>query len=139
VFYSPPNDCSVNNVCDSLEVVRSHPEVAGSPESQWDNCNALLEVLKNRWGLRISAGASLRYGVADAHRTLELATATLEQMDDLRGAAGVPETEWRTRRTVLEKHLIRPVRSWRIEQSAQFALQAATEPQPVVQSAAESP
>jgi len=136
VFYAPANDCSVTNVCDALELVQAHPEIAGSPAAHWDSCNALLEVLKNRWGLRISSGASLKYGVADAHRTLELASAALDQMDDLREAAGIPDSEWRTRRTVLEKHLIRPVRSWRSEQSAVFALQASKEPQPLTQSVA---
>lgn len=130
VFYAPPNDASVNNVCDALEVLHNQPDVVGNAVAQWDCCNALLEVLKNRWGLRITAGASLKYGVADAHRTLELVTASLERMDRLREEAGVSEEEWNTRRTVLEKHLIRPVRSWRTEQSAQIALQAAKEPRP---------
>jgi hypothetical protein len=133
VFYSPPNDASVNNVCDALEVLQNKPDVVGDAVAQWDCCNALLEVLKNRWGLRITAGASLKYGVADAHRTLELAGSSLERMDHLRESAGISETEWRTRRTVLEKHLIRPVRSWRTEQSAQFALQAAKELRPPVE------
>jgi hypothetical protein len=130
VFYSPPNDASVNNVCDALEILQTKPDVVGDAVVQWDCSNALLEILKNRWGLRITAGASLKYGVADAHRTLELAAAALERMDQLREQAGIAEAEWSTRRTVLEKHLIRPVRSWRIEQSAQFALQAAKEPRP---------
>lgn len=132
VFYSPPNDASVNNVCDALEVLQSNPDVVGPAVAQWDCCNALLEVLKNRWGLRITTGASLKYGVADAHRTLELAGTSLEKMDALREQAGVSEADWSTRRTVLEKHLIRPVRSWRTEQSARVALQAASEARPPV-------
>jgi hypothetical protein len=138
VFYSPPNDASVNNVCDALEILQTKPEVVGGALSQWDSGNSLLEVLKNRWALRIAAGASLKYGVADAHRTLELAAASLEQMDRLREEAGISEAEWTTRRTVLEKHLIRPVRSWRTEQSARFALQAAAEPRPTMGPATET-
>ncbi|QDT53379.1 Spermidine synthase [Caulifigura coniformis] len=140
VFYAPPNDCSVTNVCDALELVQTHPEIAGDPEARWDCCNALLEVLKNRWGLRITSGASMKYGVADAHRTLELASSTLDQMDDLQEEAGVTAPDWRTRRMVLEKHLVRPVRSWRSEQAAVFALKASREPQPLTQTvAAETP
>jgi hypothetical protein len=141
VFYSPPNDASVNNVCDALETLLSRPETVGNAAAQWDSCNALLEVLKNRWGLRITAGASLKYGVADAHRTLELVASSLERMDVLREEADISPAEWNTRRAVLEKHLIRPVRSWRTEQSAQFALRAAKEPKPPVEpvSTAEAP
>ena len=98
----------MTNVCDALEVMQAHPEVAGSPSAQWDSYNALLEVLKNRWGLRISSSAPLRYGVADAHRTLELAASSLERMDHLHEAAGVSSAEWRTRRAVLEKHRTDP-------------------------------
>lgn len=127
VYFSPPSDASVNNVCDALELLRSHPEVAGDATAQWNCCNALLEVLKNRWGLRIMSEAKLRYGVADAHRTLELATASLDFMDSVHAATGLSEDEWRTRRVVLEKHLIRPVRAWRTEQSAKLALTGGSE------------
>jgi hypothetical protein len=130
VFYSPPNDASVNNVCDSLEILLSRPEAVGDAAAQWDNCNALLEVLKNRWGLRITTRASLKYGVADAHRTLELASSSLERMDVLREEAGISPGDWTTRRAVLDKHLVRPVRSWRTEQSAESALRAAKEARP---------
>ena len=54
---------------------------------------------------------------------------------ELAKAAGVSEADWNTRRMVLEKHLIRPVRSWRTEQSAQFALHAAKDPRPPVETA----
>ncbi|HVJ66977.1 MAG TPA: hypothetical protein VM510_03275 [Caulifigura sp.] len=134
VYYAPPNDASVNNVCDALDVLKQHPEVVGDAAAQWDCCNALLDVLKNRWGLRITSGATLKYGVADAHRTLELASALLEHMDSLHTSAGVSDEDWQTRRLVIEKHLIRPVRSWRIEQSAKLALQSATETQPAANS-----
>ncbi len=136
IYFSPPNDASVNNVCDALEVLHNHPDVAGDPLARWDAANALLEVLKNRWGWRMNSGATLRYGVADAHRTLELAAATLDHMDQWRSEAGVSEENWQLRRTVVEKHLIRPVRSWRSEQSAQLALQGGSETRPPAASAA---
>ncbi len=130
INYSPPSDRSVNNICDALETLQSHPEVAGDALGQWDAHNALLETLKNRWGLRIATGTTLKYDVADAERSEELATKSLEMMDRLRPEAGVSETDWAARREVLEKYLVRPVRSWRREQSARLALHAAAERRP---------
>ena len=130
VYFAPTNDASVNNVCDALEVLKAHPEVAGDAQQQWDCGNALLDVLKNRWSLRTATNAGLKYGVADAHRTLDCAAAMLEHMDGLRESAGIPEEDWRARRSVLEKHLIRSVRAWRTEESARVALQSAKEPSP---------
>jgi hypothetical protein len=137
VYYCPPGDRSVTNLCDALEVWRDHPEVVGDETTRFDAANSLLDTLKNRWGLRMTSNTTLRYDAIDADRTVSLVPEIIERMDTLHEAAGVSHSEWTARRTVLEKHLLRPVRGWRGQQSARLALQAGREPTPPVNTAVE--
>ncbi|MBX3443409.1 MAG: hypothetical protein KF774_13470 [Planctomyces sp.] len=124
VYFAPTTDVSVRNVCDAMRTLCERPDLVADPGARWDHHNALLEQLKARWQSRLAARDRLKYGVADAEHTLSAVTATFAAMDDLRDAAGVPEAEWTTRRALLERQLVRPVRSARSNQSAHEAVLA---------------
>jgi hypothetical protein len=131
VYYAPPSDHSVRNVCDGLMALVEHPEVGGDAETRWDRTNALMEALKQRWSLRRNTSGQLKFGVADAEATLQVAAEAIDELGKLRLSAGIDASDFEARKLVLERQLIQPVRAWRAQQSAYDAAQnVATAPRP---------
>jgi hypothetical protein len=80
-------------------------------------------MLTARWKLRMQSTASgTRFDSADAEASLAEIETALDHLARLQSAAGISDQEWGTRRQMLERELVRPVRAWRSVQSERQAL-----------------
>ena len=52
LFYAAPGDRSVRNVTAALDLLCEHPQAAPDPLDRWDDLNAVLQMLKQRWAVR---------------------------------------------------------------------------------------
>jgi hypothetical protein len=123
VYFTPATDGSVRNVCEAMAVATRYPQVFAQPADQWDQLSGLLETLKQRWSFRIQANANMRFGIADAEASLRMIDDVIDSMESLREAAGVTSDEWQARKTLIDRQLTRPVRSWRSNQAVRLAAQ----------------
>lgn len=118
VYFNTGNDRSVRNVSEALSLVLDHPEAARDPLDRWELANALLEVLKHRWALRAAESEASRYAQSDAEQTLAAAQRAIQIMDELAPQVSVDPNDWRARRVVLERQLLRPLRTYRARHAA---------------------
>ncbi|MCA9054174.1 MAG: hypothetical protein KDA75_10080, partial [Planctomycetaceae bacterium] len=111
VYFSPGFDRSVRGATAAIELLLDHPEAMEDPLRRWDHLNALLEILKERWTLRSQQSAVSRFEAADVAETLNTAHRALDALHETAAAAGV-DPEWAdVRCRVLERTLIRALRS----------------------------
>jgi hypothetical protein len=115
VYYSDPRDRSVRDVVDALEIlIRESPLV--SADQRWDYLNALLGFLETRWANRgLAKPKSTEIVLNDLERSIDAVESSLSLMDRLRATVGIAESDWSARRSVLERGLVRPLRSYRSE------------------------
>jgi hypothetical protein len=115
-FFSSPKDASLQNVIAALALLREHPDAEPDPVARWDELNALLQALKMRWDARAGLRpTNIKQVMHDLDTTILAVEQTFHVLDQLTAEAGLPSEFWKNRRTVLEKTLIRPVKSYQLE------------------------
>lgn len=116
VYHSPGFDGSVRDVIAALKLITSTPDALPDETTRFDHLNALLQLLQQRWNNRGSLPLqSARAAQRDADLSIVTAEETLAAMANLAAAAGVPAEDWQARDAVLERTLVRPLRSYRAE------------------------
>jgi hypothetical protein len=94
-------------------------------EQRWDYLNALLGFLQTRWANRgLATPKSPQIVLNDLERSIDAVESTLTLMDRLRDAVGIAQAEWSARRSVLERGLVRPLRSYRSELIPEYQKEA---------------
>ncbi len=117
VQYAPSHDQSVRPCIFALEILTEHPECVPEPLERWDLTNSLLETLKHRWHLRGASDKLTRFGPVDAQDSIEVAKKALKLLEKTGRQAGI-DAEWcANRREVLDRGLIRPLRSYHARQT----------------------
>jgi hypothetical protein len=112
-FFSSPQDASLRNVVAALRLLREHPESEPDPERRWDDLNGLLQALKLRWEARAGVRPNdVKEALHDIDTTLLATEQTLQVLDRLTAEAGFPPNFGTSRRSVLEKTLIRQVKTY---------------------------
>lgn len=115
-WYSSPRDASLRNVLATLKLLRDHPEAEPEPVRRWDQFNAALQALQQRWEARGGTRPrDVQETVAEIDATVIATEEAFAAMQDLTREAGIPAADWAARRAVLERNLIRPVKSYRSE------------------------
>jgi hypothetical protein len=115
IYYSDPRDRSVRDIVDALELLIHDPQLVAA-EQQWDYLNALLAFLEGRWKNRgLINPVSPQIVLNDLERSINAVESSLSRMDRLRSTVGISETDWSARREVLERAIVRPLRSYRAE------------------------
>jgi hypothetical protein len=116
IYFASPRDAALRNVVAALALLREHPETEPDSAARWDDLNALLQAFKVRWESRIGTRPSnIREAIDDIDTTLQSVEQTFQVLDTLTAEAGLPQDVWTARRSVLERTLIRPVRSYQQE------------------------
>jgi hypothetical protein len=122
VYFGPAQDVSLRNVVAALDVMLAHPELIPEPTRRWDELNSLLEILKERSGLRIQTDQTVSsFELVDARSGIDVTRRALSEMHRLRESAGIAAEDWQSRRTVLERLLIRPLWTYHAQQSERLA------------------
>lgn len=118
VYFSPGYDQSILDATSALQLLLAHPEALQDPAGRWDQMNSLLEVLKERWVLRSQPASKSRFDAADVSATIEAAQAALDWMERHADESGL-DPEWvRLRCRVLDRTLVRALRSHHAQQVA---------------------
>jgi hypothetical protein len=112
VYYGDASDRSIRDVVEALNLLATNPQAFAATE-RWDHMNALLQFLKLRWANRgLSKPPSAQVMLSDSEKSISAAETTLSEMETLRATVGVSEIDWRARREVIERSLVRPLRSY---------------------------
>jgi hypothetical protein len=115
IYFNAAYDRSIRNVVAALEIILDHPDAVGAPLDRWDLMNSLLEVLEQRWSVRVQVGNVSRYAESDAEESLAAAERTLATMRDLARGLPLSQAEWSARITLLERQFVRPLRAYRTQ------------------------
>ena len=116
IYFAPTVDPSVRNVAKAVDTIVKHPEAIPDDSIRFDALNGLIQTLRIRWELRQSIReTSSRKVLDDVDQSLIAIETGVESMDALAASAGVSASEWRTRKDVIERLMIRPLRSYRNE------------------------
>jgi hypothetical protein len=124
VYYSDPRDRSVRDVVDALDILVRESQLV-SADQRWDYLNALLGFLETRWSNRgLATPKSPQIVLNDLERSIDAVEAALSLMDRLRSTVGVAQVDWSARRSVLERGLVRPLRSFRSDLIPEYQKEA---------------
>ena len=112
--YTTPADHSVRNVVAAIELLCDHVSPETDPAWRGDHLDALLQTLQTRWANRgeIKPTTS-RVVLVDIEKSIAAMERAFEVMPTLAQARGQSEDDWSARQMVLEKLLVRPLRTYR--------------------------
>jgi len=106
VYFGARFGHGIDDVHEAIGSLLRVDPTAGEAVQQWDHCNALLEVLKQRW----SSASAKGFGPGDASDTIGLVGRLFDRMDELVELHSKLGYRWPQRREVVERGLIDPLR-----------------------------
>jgi spermidine synthase len=120
VYYSDPRDRSVRNIVAALNLLVDHPQAVPNALARRDHLDALLQMLKSRWHGR-GAGAPIFKNIAlnDVAESVSATAAAFAAMEKLYTDNNLDTDKWHARKRVLERALLRPLRTYRTQLLAQ--------------------
>ncbi len=122
IFFAPTRDASVRNVATALNTLVKHPDVIPDPSTRFDALNGLVQTMRTRWETRqFISETSVKKVLEDVDQSLISVENGVTALDQLAVSAGIPETDWKNRKQVIERLLLRPLRSYRAEITARQA------------------
>lgn len=119
VYFAPPGDGSVRPVTNAIEMLVSNPGLIEDSARRFDLLNGLVQTLRARWEAR--QGSSVlppRRQIADADRTIVAIEKAMAAMEQWQPEAGIAATEWESRKQVIDRILLRPLRAHRTQLQA---------------------
>ena len=116
IFFAPTRDASVRNVAAAIETIVKHPRAVSDDATRFDALNGLIQTLRTRWETRQFINeTSAKKVLDDVDQSLIAIEKGVNSLNELAASAGVSETEWANRKQVIERLLLRPLRSYRAE------------------------
>lgn len=113
INYGAANDRSIVSVVRALEMAATDASLFQTPGQQWDHLNGLLQTLKYRWDNRSQARpVTSKQALHDIELSISGIERAFETMDELQAQASVSEEDWRLRKRVLERTLVRPLETY---------------------------
>ena len=113
VNYGAGSDRAINSVVRAIELAATKPELFISKDQQWDHLNGLLQALKTRWDNRSQARpVTSKQALHDIQLSISAIEAAFETMADIHADAGISEEDWRLRKLVLDRTLVRPLETY---------------------------
>ena len=104
------------NVIGAMELILKYPAAAPDPQVRFDTLNGLLQTVRTRWEARSTSQVkSVRFLIQDVDRSIVTIEKSLHAMDELRPQTAVAAADWDTRKIVIERVLLRPLRGCRAE------------------------
>lgn len=114
IYFSTSADRSIRNVADALQFANSTPAAFANKTEQFDQLNALLQMLLARWSARGEFHpTSSRVALNDIERSIAAAETSFTTLEALAAEGIVPVAEWTARKQLLERRLVRPLRTYR--------------------------
>ncbi len=114
VYYASPRERSVRDVASAMKLLTQHPEAVDHPSQRWDHLNAMMQILKSRWGTRgLIQPRSAQIMLNDIEECLTALDSSFDVMTGLHAAVGITEAQWEARKRVVERGLVQPLRAYR--------------------------
>jgi len=114
IYYADARDRSVRDVADAMRLIVEHPESLPDPADRWDQLNALLEQLRARWKARgRRKPLDTQIVMVDIDLSISAAERSFTEMDLLRESLNIELVAWRSRKSFIERFLVRPLRTYR--------------------------
>lgn len=115
IYFAPTLDASVRNVAAALTTLVEHPETIPDASTRYDALNGLIQTLRIRWEIRqsVKETSSKSKILSDVDQSLVAVEKGVASMDPLAVSIGMPEREWQIRKQVIERLMIRPLRTYR--------------------------
>lgn len=122
IYFVPTMDGSTRNVVTAIELLIKHPETIDDPVRRFDTLNGLLQTLRNRWETRQSYPVkSARRQLSDVDRSLVAADKAVQALEGWHREAGLSDSDWASRKLVLDRILQRPLHSYQTQLQAAAA------------------
>ena len=122
IYFAPAQDASVRNVATAIETLVNHPETIPDNSTRFDALNGLVQTLRVRWEIRQSIEeTSSKKSLGDVEKSLLAAEKGVTSMDELAASAGIAQSDWQARKQVLERLMLRPLRTYRTEVANRLA------------------
>ena len=116
IYFVPTRDSSVRNVATAIETVVNHPEAVPDDSVRFDVINGLIQTLRTRWETRqFISQTSVKKVLDDVDQSLIATENGVNSLNEIAASAGVSDKEWQARKQVIEKLLLRPLRSYKAE------------------------
>jgi hypothetical protein len=113
-WFSDPRDQSIRPVVRSLELLNEGNVANLATSTRWDQMNGLLQLLLVRWENRgQKPSGSTQVMLIDVEKSISAIERSFEVMESLAPEMGIADADWQARRTVLERGLVRPLRTYR--------------------------
>ena len=114
VFFANPSDASVRPVISALDQLVRQPELISQPAERFDQLNALLQKLIERWEARTAWEPKSATRVQnDVDQSVRVSNLALDQMQELANTVGVSSHDFQNRRRYINQALIVPLRDYR--------------------------
>ena len=116
IYFVPTRDSSVRNVATAIETVVNHPEAVPDDSVRFDVLNGLIQTLRTRWETRqFISQTSVKKVLDDVDQSLIATENGVNSLTEIAASAGVSDKEWQARKQVIEKLLLRPLKSYKAE------------------------
>jgi len=113
INYGSALDRSINSVIRAMKLANANPKMFSTSDQQWDHLNGLLQELKRRWDNRSQARpVTSKQALHDIELSISAIEQTFETMNEIHSAIGISEEDWRLRKLVLERTLVRPLQTY---------------------------
>lgn len=113
INYGAASDRSINSVVRAMKLANANPNMFQTTEQQWDHLNGLLQELKRRWDNRSQARpVTSKQALHDIELSLSVIEQTFDTMRELHDPVGISNEDWRLRKLVLERTLVRPLQTY---------------------------
>lgn len=114
IYFAPTIDASVRNVARAIETVVNHPETVSDDAARFDALNGLIQTLRVRWEIRqtVTENSSGKI-LDDIDQSLIAVEKGVAMLDSLAAQAQVSERDWQIRRNVIDRLMLRPLRTYR--------------------------
>jgi hypothetical protein len=101
-------------VAKAIEAIVDHPETIPDDDARFDALNGLIQTLRIRWEVRQSGtDTSSKKILEDIDHSLLAVEKGVSMLDSLVVSAHVTDREWQIRRNVIERLMLRPLRTYR--------------------------
>lgn len=115
IYFAPATDASVRNVATAIETLVKHPDTIPNDSMRFDALNSLIQTLRVRWEIRQSIPeTSAQKVLDDIDQSLIAVEKGVDMMNQLASTSGVSDNDWQSRRKVLNRLIILPLRTYRI-------------------------
>jgi len=116
IFFAPAGEASTRNVVAALDLLVRHPEAVSDSTVRFDLMNGILQVLRGRWELRQNVQVvSARRQLTDAEKSVVTVEKALTAMDQIQESTPTRDGEWKSRKQVIERMLLLPLRAYRTQ------------------------